>query len=223
MKLDRVVLAAVSLALCAVGVGVPASAAPTTQVVQGDVLRLVSTADWERADGMLPGASMDWDVTVSADAADPGTVRIGVSAEGAAALALDARLCSGEWTRDGCSAELTDLRTDWAIPRDGVEVPLLEMADTEVAHLRLTVSLANDLPGRTDVRVHVQGAGESAAIEPGGGVAGGVDGGLATTGMAPVPPWALGAAVLLVGLGFGLSVRRRRGADTASSHQEVSS
>lgn len=223
MKAARVALAAVVVALGSVWVGAPASAAPTTQVVQGDVLRLVSSADWERGEGMLPGETMDWDVTVSADAADPGTVRIGASAEGAAMLALDVRLCSDEWTADGCSAELTELRTDWAIPRDGVEVPLLEMADTEVAHLRLTVSLANDQPGRTDVRVHAHGAGESAAVEPGGGVAGAVDGGLATTGMTPVPPWALSAAVLLVGLGFGLSVRRRRGVDQRRAVRELGS
>lgn len=222
MKPGRVVVAALSLALCAVSMGAPASAAPTTQVVQGDVLRLVSSADWERAEGMLPGESMDWDVTVSADAPDPGTVRIGVSAEGAAVLVLDARLCSDEWTTDGCSTGLIDLQTDWAIPRDGVEVPLLEMADTEVAHLRLTVSLGSDLPGRTDVRVHAQGAGESAVVEPGGGVAGAVDGGLATTGTAPVPPWVLGSVVLLLGLGTGLSIRRRA-VDRGSSEREVGS
>lgn len=178
-------------------------AAPTTQVIQGEVLRLVSVADWDAASSLLPGEPVQWDVAISADAPDPGIVRIAVSAAGDAPLTLDASLCMREWEYTGCPGGATTLRTGWSIPRDGVEIALAEVADTEVAHLRLTITLnANDEGGTTDVRVHAQGAGESAVVGPGGG--------LATTGLSPIVPLAFGAGALLVATGAVLILDRRR-------------
>lgn len=180
----------------------PAWAAPSTEVVQGQVLRLVSVADWEAASSLLPGQRVQWDVTVSAEAADPGLVAVGVSADGAADLAVEVLRCESEWDESGCSDGATAVKSAWVIRRDGVEVPLLEMADTDVAHLRLVVTLAGDDNGSTQMHVHARGAGESAVIGP--------DGGLATTGMAPLAPWVVGTGVVLVGTGAALSVVRRR-------------
>ena len=198
--------AALALVLASTLAATPAWAAPSTHVVQGDVLRLVSTADWDAASNLLPGAHVQWDVEVSADAPDPGTVSIGISATGGAPLVVDASLCMQQWEAGACPVGAVELRSAWDIPRDGVEVALAEVADTEVAHLRLVVSLAEeDGEGSTEVRVHAQGAGESVMVGP--------DGGLATTGMSPVVPWILGGGVALLVLGVGLVVaRRRRGA-----------
>ncbi|MFJ2542713.1 hypothetical protein [Microbacterium sp. NPDC087589] len=182
----------------------PAWAAPSTQVVQGEVLRLVSIADWDAASSLLPGQPVQWDVTVSADAPDPGTVAVGISASGDAALVLDVLRCAQAWGEGGCSGGATTLETGWSMPRDGVEMPLLEMADTEIAHLRLVIALGDEEAGSTRVRVHARGAGESATIGP--------DGGLAATGAAPIAPWALGGALALVAGGTALSAARHRGA-----------
>lgn len=196
-------LAVVSLVAATVAMPGAAWAAPTTQVIQGDVLRLVSVADWDAAAGLLPGVPVRWDVAISADSPDPGVVRIGVSATGDARLLVDVAMCALPWEGDACPGGATRLRTTWSIPRDGGEVPLAEIADTETAHLRLAITLdPADGSGSTDVRVHAQGAGETAVVGPGGG--------LATTGVAPGMPWAIGAGVLLVAWGGALAVVRRR-------------
>lgn len=169
-------------------------ATPTTQVIEGDVIRLVSVADWDAAASLLPGDAVRWDVAVSADAPDPGTVRIAVSARGDAPLTLDVSLCPTEWTPTGCPGGATSLRTAWSIPRDGDEVPLTEIADTEIAHVRLAISLdPSDRGVSTDIRLHAHGAGESVVV--------GADGGLATTGPSPVVPGALVGGVLLTLVG----------------------
>jgi LPXTG-motif cell wall-anchored protein len=203
----RAALAASGAAILAAGVlaAAPAWAAPTTRVAQGEVLRLVSTADWETASRMLPGRPVHWDVTVSADAPDPGTVTIGISAAGDAPLMVDASLCTREWGPQGCSGEVTVLETQWDIPRDGSESALIEMSDTDVVHLRLALELRADAAGATDVRVSARGAGDSVVV--------GSQGALAATGMTSiVPPALLGAAVLLLGVVLGV-VRRRSPGD----------
>lgn len=180
----------------------PAWASPSTQVVQGDVLRLVSVADWDAASSLLPGQPVHWDVTVSAEAPDPGVVAVGLSASGDASLIVDAYRCELVWDETGCAGGVEELTTGWPIPRDGAEVDLLEMPDTEVAHLRLVISLAGDDAGSTQVRVHARGAGESAVIGP--------DGGLATTGLSPLAPWTIGAAIAVGAVGTLLFVAGRR-------------
>ncbi|UWF76726.1 MULTISPECIES: SipW-dependent-type signal peptide-containing protein [Microbacterium] len=178
----------------------PAWAAPATEVVQGDVLRLVSVADWDAASRLVPGRPVHWDVTVSADAPDPGTVLIGVSAAGDAALTVAVHRCEAAWGISGCPAGALPIRTEWRVPLDGAEVPLTRIRDDEVARLRLTVALVSGSGGSTRLRVHAHGAGESAAIAPGGD--------LAVTGPPPLAPWALGGGALLLA-GLALLVLRR--------------
>lgn len=183
----------------------PSWAAPTTHVVQGEVLRLVSIADWDAASNLLPEQAVQWDVTVSADAPDPGVVRIGIDAQGTIPLTVDAAFCMQEWESNECPDGATVLHHNWDLPRDGVELPLTQVTDTDTVHLRLTIGLG-DAPhdGSTEVRVYAHGAGESIAVGPGGG--------LATTGMSATVPWILGGGAVLVFLGFMLiALRRHRG------------
>jgi len=180
----------------------PVWAAPSTHIVQGDVLRLVSVADWEAASGLLPGQSVQWDVTVSAEASDPGVVRIGASATGDAALLVDVLTCAQEWDETGCSAGASELRSSWSMPRDGTETPLVQMTDSEVVHLRLVISLESAETGATQVQVHARGAGDSVVIGP--------ENALATTGLPPHMPWVLGGAIILVGAGLAAGARGRR-------------
>ncbi len=199
--------AACAAGACAVVCGAllavsPAWASPSTEVVQGQILRLVSVADWDAASSLLPGEPVQWDVTVSAEASDPGIVAVGVSANGGAALVMDVLRCAQEWDESGCRGGATVLESDRSIPRDGLEVPIVEMADTEVAHLRLVITLDGADSGSTQVRVHARGAGESATVGP--------DGGLATTGAVPFAHWAIGGALALAAGSAALSASRRR-------------
>ena len=190
------------LVIAAIAAPRTAWAAPTTQVIQGDVLRLVSVADWDAAAGMLPGQPMRWDVAVSAQAADPGVIRIGMSATGEASLVVDVAMCREAWEGTDCPGGASTLREDWRIPRDGAETPLAEIADTEAAHLRLAITLEpGDAAGSTDVRVQARGAGETVAVGP--------DGGLAVTGPSPGMAWVFGAGLLLALAGAALGRGRR--------------
>ena len=218
----RRALAVVLLAIVAVAMPSPAWAAPSTQIIQGSVLRLVSVADWEAAGSLLPGQPVQWDVAVSAHAPDPGVVQIAVSATGDARLLVDVSMCLQEWTVTGCPGGETELRTGWSIPRDGVEVPLASIPDTQTAHVRLAIVLdPADDSGSTDVVVHARGAGEVASVGPGGGVATPVApadaGGLATTGPPPGAPWAIGAGAVLLAWGAVLAWRRRATRDEGSA------
>lgn len=192
----------------------PAWAAPSTQVVQGEVLRLVSVADWDAASSLLRGQPVQWDVTVSAEAPDPGTVTVGMSASGDAALVVDALACAQPWEGSGCASGVVMVKTDWAIPRDGIEVELLQATDTDTTYLRFVVALAGDGLGSTEVRVHARGAGETAVVGSDGG-------GLAMTGMPPLAPWLAGGVVLLgAGLASMAAHRRRQHARAAVVREE---
>lgn len=178
----------------------PAWAASTTEIVQGRVLRLVSVADWASASTMLPGQPMQWDVAVSAEAAEPGTVTLSLSAQGDAALLVDASLCMQQWEQSGCPGGASVLRSAWSIPLDGAEVALADFAATDVGHLRLWITLsADDGEGVTEVRVHARGVGESVVVGP--------DGPLAATGGA-VAPWVIGAGAVLAVAGIALAGKR---------------
>lgn len=203
---------AVLLAVLAVAMPSAAWAASTTQVIQGSVLRLISVADWAAAGSLLPGQPVQWDIAVSAHAPDPGVVRIGISATGEARLLLDVSMCAQAWTETECPGGATELRTGWSIPRDGVEVPLAEIADTETAYLRLAIFLdpsGGSGAGSTDVRVLARGAGETVTV--------GSDGALATTGLPPGTPWVAGAVLVVWGAALVHSRGRRTASETGSA------
>lgn len=211
------VIAPMIVAGAVLGGGVPMTAAaePTTDVVQGQVLRLVSVADWAAASSLRPGQAVQWDVTVSAEAPDPGTVTIGISARGDAPLVVDARICLQPWNGSECPGGARSLRSDWMLPRDGVEVPLIEISESDVGHLRLAIALESAGEGSTEVRVHAQGAGESAVVGP--------DGGLAQTGLSPHTRWAFvaGGALLVIGAAFAFLRRSKDGAGGADGSSDA--
>lgn len=188
--------------LCgAVAIAPHAAAASETQVVQGRILRLVSTADWSAAASLVPGQRIRWDVEVSADAPDPGTVSVGVSAHGGADLRLDARSCPDAWIGDSCPAGETLLRSGWEPAATGQVWPLLSAPSTAVVHLRLDVALADDAAGTTELRVHADGVGDTVAAGPGLAATGG--------GVQAAPLW-LGAGLLLAGALIGAGRVRAR-------------
>ncbi|MBO9627059.1 MAG: hypothetical protein J7484_11880 [Microbacterium sp.] len=200
--------------LALVGTAAPAWAAPSTEVIQGQVLRLVSVADWDAASSLSTGTPVRWDVTVSAHAPDPGTVTLGLSADGDAALRVDVALCRDAWQQDVCPGGARTLRAGWEIPLDGAEVALTQMADTDVAYVRMSVALEPGVhEGSTSIRFHATGESESAVVGTGGG--------LAITGMSPVVPWILGGGAVLVVLGLLLAfVRGRRRPADADEDEE---
>ena len=190
--------------LLLLGVAAPAWAAPTTEVIQGRILRLVSVADWAAAGAMRPGQEIPWDVAVSADSPDPGIVKITLSATGDAPLILDVSMCRERWRASRCPGGAVALRSGWEIPRDGSEVELLQLGDTAAAHVRFGIRLAPGVEtGSTDVRLHARGEGEAVAVGP--------DGGLAATGGSLVGPWTLAAGAVLIVGGLLLAARGRGG------------
>ena len=197
----RRLCAGIAVLLLLLGSAAPAWASPTTEVIQGRILRLVSVADWEAAGSLLPGQQVRWDVAVSAQAPDPGIVTIALSATGEAPLVLDVSMCLRAWEGSGCPGGAVIVRSSWQVPRDGGEVWLGAVADTDVAHVRLSIGLGEEAAaGSTTLRLHARGIGEDVIVGPGGG--------LAATGPTPLPPWVLaGGAALVVGV---LLVARRR-------------
>ncbi|MFF7293097.1 LPXTG cell wall anchor domain-containing protein [Microbacterium sp. NPDC008134] len=206
LLVPSIIAAGILVAAPGILVAGPAWAAPTTEVIQGRVLRLVSVADWAQASRLLPGEPVQWDIAVSADPPDPGTVTIAVSAAGDAPLLVDAALCMREWQESGCPGGAEELESEWSIPRDGSEVALAAFPSTDVAHLRLWITLgADDDNGVTDVRVHAQGVGEAVVTGPGDPL----PLPLPATG-GGVAPWVIGAGAGLAAAGVGLAVLRRR-------------
>ncbi|MGO1266501.1 MAG: hypothetical protein ACTMIY_07715 [Microbacterium gubbeenense] len=179
-----------------------ASAAEDTEVVPGEYVRLVSVADWDRAAGMAPGESMRWDLEISADAPEPGTLAVAMSAAGGTPLVIDAALCLEEWQGETCPGGAEDLRAAWEISRDGELVTLEEFDAADVANLRLQVGVLGGSAGdTTQMRVYAIGAGERVGTGPG----------LSPTGSWSASPWLLGGgAMLLVGTASLILVRSAR-------------
>ncbi|MBS1896546.1 MAG: LPXTG cell wall anchor domain-containing protein [Actinobacteria bacterium] len=184
-----------------------ADAAPTTETVQGRYVRIVSSADWDAAAAMGPGASVRWDLVVSAAAPEPGTLRLGLSATGDASITVDARLCPTTWQGDTCTEGERLLRSAWTVPRDGRTVALDEIPADAVAHLRLDVRLdAREDPAVTQLRVQAEGFGDRIQTGPTPALP-------ATGGSVPVVAIAGGAALLVAAAVLLLVGRRRRGGE----------
>lgn len=195
--------AAVGGILSVLALGAPAAAAPTTEVRQGQYIRVVSVADWDQAIGMLPGEPMRWDIEISADAPEPGTLTVGMSASGGTPLVVDAASCGVPWRGGECPSGAVHLRTGWKVPRDDETVVLDEVDSAAVTHLRLQVGVASGAAADvTRLRVKVVGAGEEVDAWS--------DDPLPPTGPPAGLPWVLaGGAVLLVG-GAALLIGRAR-------------
>ncbi|GAA4781637.1 hypothetical protein [Microbacterium gilvum] len=161
----RVALGIVAAVLLLGAAAVPASAAESTEVYQGSVIRVVSVADWERAGRLAPGEAVDWTLDISASPPDPGTLEVGVRGGGELPVSLDAETCSRPWQGASCTGERTTLLEGWRPAGDGTTWIEEVDADRSV-HLRLVVSRDDDaVEGQeAEVAVHVRGASEEIIV-----------------------------------------------------------
>lgn len=191
------------------GAATAASTAPSAETVEGEHLRIVSVADWHAATNLIPGDTVQWDLSISVDTSQVATVSIGLSAEGDAALLSSARLCLQQWDDDECPGGAVTVHEAWDLPRDDTVTLMIEITDTDTAHLRLMISLGDGAhvdDGHTIVRVHALTEHESLVVEP--------PGAMAPTGMSsnPLSLFIPGAAVLLITAAI-LFVAGRHGRD----------
>ena len=203
----RTLAASAAVAVLLIAAMPAAGAAPTTETVQGRYVRIVSSADWGQAAAMDPGASVRWDLVVSAAAPEPGTVRLGLSATGDAATTVDVRLCPAAWQGETCAAGARVLRSAWSVPRDGRTVVLDEIPADAIAHVRLDVRLAaREESAVTQLRLHAEGFGDEIQTGPTGSLP-------ATGGSVPIVAIVGGGAILLAAAVLLLVARRRRGGE----------
>ncbi|GEK79501.1 hypothetical protein [Agrococcus baldri] len=202
--------------LCVFAGATPASAAERSHVVEGQHLRLVSTADPEAMRGMLPGSVAIWDVSISADAPEPGVIDIALGGSGELPLEVDVRGCAEAWTADGCPAGAMSIERGLTASLDGTRTPLLETPADATTHLRLEVAVPSDATPPEDattvLRVHAEGYGDQVeASPPGGG-----EGELPRTGMQLGGSALLAAGAVIVGVaGARLFAGRRSAMETS--------
>lgn len=145
--------AALALALgaaIALGSALPASAAPVSEVIEGEHLRLVSTGDPVQMRDLVPGVAAVWLVSVSADAPEPGIIDISLTGSGELPLTVDARSCAAAWEASVCTVDEAELALGLLAPLDGTSAPLLRVPADRESHLRLEVALAPDVAAPTD-------------------------------------------------------------------------
>ncbi|WOP19809.1 signal peptidase I [Raineyella sp. LH-20] len=199
-----IALALVVGGLAALAVTLPAAAAQP-QTVRGRYLTLVSVPD-PRMATMGPGETVHWQVGISVDAPDPGTVDIGLSATGNASMGLTAAAtaCSVAWVDGVCAGRSWPLPALDPLPIDGAEHALLTMPSGEERWVLLAVTMpatARPSPGAgVSALVHASGHGDSLAVGPGG---------LAGTG-GPSARWPLLLAVAALAAGLTLTLWARR-------------
>jgi hypothetical protein len=168
--MERAALGAGLTVVYLLGVAAPAHAAPLTETIQGEHVRLVSTADPDTMRGMLPGDVALWDVSVSADAPEPGRIDIALSGTGELPLTLDVRACSAPWEDDRCAPGATVLRAGWLVPLDGARAALGSVSAAAAVHVRLEAALrATPAAGATsELRLHASGYGDELDVAPPG-------------------------------------------------------
>jgi hypothetical protein len=147
----------------------PAAGASLTTVVQGDVIRLVSTEDAAAA-VMVPGVPVDWDVEVSASRAD-GVIEVSLGGTATSdAFALTARECAAPWTDTGCAAGERMLGSAIA----GAPLSLGRQSSAVQRWYRIEVILARWMPGASatlEFRASGMGStGPDATLPPTGGL-----------------------------------------------------
>ncbi|WP_344005243.1 hypothetical protein [Microbacterium paludicola] len=191
--------------------GAPAAASPSSEVVEGRFLRIVSTADPDAMRGMLPGDVAVWDVTISAQAPEPGQIDIALSGDGHLPLSVDVLACEGIWETTGCSSGERPIEQALPAPIAGPPVPILEVPADAVTHLRLMVSVPRDADvteqATTVLQVRAHGYGDELAASPPGDSRGE----LPRTGMqlGGVALLAIGAVIVGIAGARLLAARRR--------------
>ncbi|MGW9168089.1 hypothetical protein [Agromyces sp. NPDC055658] len=208
-------LVAVSIGTAVFGSAAPARAGvgvtADETVVQGEVIRLVSVGDAQAMASMAPGETVVWEVGVSAQAPERGTIAVTLSGTGSPSLGLvgDVAWCAERWTAAGCGAPTT-VADGLELPVDGQRLPLLTMSSDDERWLRFEVRMAPSAgppAGLATLVVRATGSGDEASIGPPGS---GAHDGLAGTGTVAAPVIAVVAALALGGAALLAGSRRRR-------------
>lgn len=132
-------------ALLLLGAAQSARAATVSTVVQGDVVRLVSTLDAEAAAHMPLGVPVSWDVAVSA-VRDDGVIDVGLTGTATPdAYTVAVRTCAVAWTASGCARGERSLGTAPA----GSTLALARQPSGEEQWYRIDVVLEREIGGAT--------------------------------------------------------------------------
>lgn len=149
----------------------PAQAAETETRIDGTVLRLTSIGDPVLMSNLQPGEPVTWQVGVSAEAPDPGSVDISLFASGDSAtaqkliVAIDS--CATRWRAETCA-----LKQHTLVPQQPLEDALTAQAPAGTRHLttmpaseqrwlRVTVTLDGEVEHGFAETLHVQARGFS--------------------------------------------------------------
>lgn len=183
------------------------------EMVRGEHLTLTSIVD-PGMRNMRPGATVHWQVGVSADVDEPGSVTVSLSGAGDPSLELGAEVmvCSQRWVGATCPGTSWRLTSFDPLPLDGVRSDLLSWPSDEERWFLFTVSMpdsAEPTPGGVVTQVvHADGQGESVSVG---------DHSIADTG-APDLRWPLALATFAIIGGFLLSrLGRLRGVRAGDS------
>ncbi|MCU1510122.1 MAG: hypothetical protein JWQ12_2387 [Glaciihabitans sp.] len=213
-----------------------ARAAQVEQVTQGSVIRLVSIGDALEMADLTPGIPTLWQVGVSANAPEPGTITLSLAAggplaESPAGLTVGAEGCDVRWVGNTCaSGQRTLIAPQPAVALGGAAQALgtITTADQRwILVSALVPDAASVRAGTAEVRITATGMGDSQSAGSGnshggsgsgdgssGNWSGSSDGFLAATGTNLARPLLFALGSLLAGLGFAgaASIARRRGA-----------
>ena len=207
---------------------VDAGSGMTETTVSGRYLTLVSIHDAQQSGSLSPGRPVPWQVGVTVRAPEPGTVHVGLSAEGELTdpgeLSLDVRACPERWVDGECArGELLwlprqDLATavapvpaSMANPEGAREIGRMQ-AETSWLMLRVVMPVSLEPGSAASLRLHAWGAGDVVALgDSGAGANGSVAAGvLAFTGFRGGLLIALAVATLATGVAFSAAAKRRR-------------
>jgi signal peptidase len=200
----------------------------TETTVTGRYLTLVSIHDPDQLGSLAPGKPVPWQVGVTVRAPEPGTVHIGISAEGELTdpgeLDLDVRACPERWVDGVCAqgeslwlprqdlaAAVAPVPTSMDNPDGAREIGQMRSA-TSWLMLRVVMPVSLEPGSAANLRLHAWGSGDEVVLGDSGagtGIAAGA-GLLAFTGFHGGLPLAVAAVALALGGVLAASARRRR-------------
>ncbi len=189
-----------------------ARAVTTEEVIHGTYLSLTSIGDKDRMTNMAPNEPVPWQVGVSAQTRDPGTVTISLSARGALAVNPDGlqvmvAICTTRWVNGACPTGPGEqvLANGPATRLVAHPITVSSMRSDQQRWILVTASLLTNstVSGSADLFVTATGVGDRVS-------AGGDVGPLPRTGTNLWPPVLAGVGALLAGALLVLATRRHR-------------
>lgn len=184
--------------ILALGGASSASARESVEVIEGERIRIESTADWDRMRDMRPYEPVVWTLDIEVPSGEGVDLDIGVVSEGDLPMLVDASVCSEAWQGDDCRADREDLRSAWSLVHGEATEWIHRAESTDRVHVRLGVWIEEGASGTADVAVHVHGAMEDIVVD-------GHDELTPTDAEALALPFAI--AALLLGIGAMLAGR----------------